>query len=108
MVVVRWSDVVRRSDVARRSDEVCRSELERRSDEEYSCVLGNQVKGLSHISVEDGQRPMSLDGDAKHKQASSQGLRLECTLFDQAIGTECRLRQWGKALEEESSRANDR
>ena len=63
---------------------------------------------LSHISVEDGQKPASLDGDAKHKQASSQGPRLECTLLDQAIGMECRLRQWGKALEEESSRGNDR
>ena len=59
---------------------------------------------LSHISVEDGQRPASLDGDAKHKQASGQGPRLECTLLDQAIRMECRLRQWGKALEEESSR----
>ena len=47
---------------------------------------------------------MSLDGDAKHEQASGQGQRLECTLLDQAIGMECRLRQWGKALEEESSR----
>ena len=51
---------------------------------------------LSHISVEDGQRPVSLDGDAKQEEASSQGARLECTLLDQAIGMECRLRQWGK------------
>ena len=58
---------------------------------------------LSHISVEDGQRPASLDGNAKHKQASGQGPKLECTLLDQAIGMECRLRQWEKALEEESS-----
>ena len=63
---------------------------------------------LPHISVEDGQRPVSLDGDAKHEQASRQGTRLECTLLDQTIGMECRLRQWGKALEEESSRGNDR
>ena len=62
---------------------------------------------LSHILVEDGQRPVSLDGDSKHEQASSQGTRLECTLFDQALGMECRLRQWGKALEEESSRGNN-
>ena len=62
---------------------------------------------LSHISVKDGQRPVSLDGDAKHEQARSQGTRLECTLLDQAIGMECRLRQWGKALKEESSRGND-
>ena len=51
---------------------------------------------LSHISVEDGQRPASLDGDAKHKQASGQGPRLECTLLDRDIEMECRLRQWRK------------
>ena len=62
---------------------------------------------LSHISVEDGQRPVSLDGDAKQEEAGSQGTRLECTLLDQAIGMECRLRQWGKALEEEGSQGND-
>ena len=61
---------------------------------------------LSHISVEDGQRPASSDGDAK-QQASGQGPRLECTLLDRAIEMECRLRQWGKALKEESSRGND-
>ena len=57
---------------------------------------------LSHISVEYRQRPASLDGNAKHKQASSKGTRLESTLLDQAIEMECRLRQWGKALEEEA------
>ena len=62
---------------------------------------------LTHISVEDGQRPVSLDGDAKQEEASSQGTRLDCTLLNLAIGMECRLRQWGKALEEESSREND-
>ena len=61
----------------------------------------------SHISVEDRQRPVSLNGDTRHKQASDQGPRLECTLLDQAIRMECRLRQWQKALEEESSREND-
>ena len=115
VVVVRWSDVVRRSDVARRSDEVRRSDVERRSDEGiFLCVprpalllihpsgkSGEQV--LSHISVEDRQRPASSNGNAKRKQAGSQGPRLECTLLDQAIGMECRLRQRGKALEEESS-----
>ena len=120
VVVVRWSDVVRQSDVARRSDEVHRLDIERRSDEGiFLCVprpalllihtsgeSGERV--LSHISVEDGQRPVSLDGDAKQEEASSQGTRLGCTLLDQAIGMECRLRQWGKALEEESSRGNDR
>ena len=69
---------------------------------QHSGVSGERV--LSHISVEDGQRPASLDGDTNHKQASGQGPRLECTLLDQAIGIECRLRQWGKTLEEESSR----
>ena len=120
MVVVRWSDVVRRSDVARQSDEVRQSDVERRSDEGiFLCVPRPALLlihpswesgewALSHISVEDGQRPVSSDGDAKRKQASSQGPRLECrTLLDQAIGMECRLRQWGKALEEESSREND-
>ena len=50
---------------------------------------------------------MTLDGDAKQEEASSQGTRLDCTLLNLAIGMECRLRQWGKALEEESSRGND-
>ena len=27
---------------------------------------------LSHILVEDGQRPVSLDGDAKHEQAAKE------------------------------------
>ena len=94
VVVVRWSDVVRRSDVARRSDEVRRSDVERRSDEViFLCVprlalllihpsgeSGERV--LSHISVEDGQRPMSLDGDAKQEEASSQGTRLECNVLN--------------------------
>ena len=115
MVVVRWSDVVRQSDVARWSDEVRRSDVERWLDEGiFLCVprpallplihpsgeSGERV--LSQISVEDGQRPASLDGDAKHKQASGRGPRLECTLLDQTLEIECRLRQWGKALEEEA------
>ena len=58
---------------------------------------------LSHISVDDGERPASSDVNAKHKQASSKGPRLESTLLDHAIEMECRLRQWGKELEEESS-----
>ena len=101
---VRWSDVVRRSDIARRSDEVRQLDVERRSDEGiFLCVprlallllihpsgeSGERV--LSHISVVDGQRPMSLDGDAKQEEASSQGTRLECTLLDQAIGMELSL-----------------
>ena len=100
-------------------DEVRWSDVEQQLDEGiFLCVprlalplvhtsgeSGERV--LSHILVEDGQWPASLDGDAKHKQASSQGPRLECTLLDQAIEMECRLRQWGKALKEESSRGND-
>ena len=111
--------MVHRSDVARRSDEVRRLDVERQSDEGiFLCVprlalplvhpngeLGEWV--LSHISVEDGQRPASLDGDAKRKQTSSQGPSFECTLLDQAIGMECRLKQWGKALKEESSLGNE-
>ena len=50
-------------------------------------------QALSHILIEDGQRPVSSDGDAKHKQASGTGPRLESTLLDQAIELECRLRQ---------------
>ena len=111
--------MIRRSGVAQRSDEVRQSDIERRSDEGiFLCVprpalplVHHSVESgewaLSHILVEDGQRPASLDGDAKRKQASSKGPRLESTLLDQAIELECSLRQWGKALEEESSRGND-
>ena len=119
MVAVRWSDVVCRSDIARRSDEVRQSDVERRLDEGiFLCVprpalsliqpSGESDKRvLSYFSVGDRQRPASLDGDAKHKQASGQGPRLECTLLDLALGMECSWRQWGKALKQESSRGND-
>ena len=62
---------------------------------------------LYHFLVEVGQRPASSDGDAKRKQASGKGPRLEYALLDQAIEMECRLRQWRKAREEESSLGND-
>ena len=85
--------MVRRSDVARRSDEVRQSDVERRSDEGiFLCdprpelplvqTSGESDKRvLSHISIEDGQRPVSSDGDAKRKQASGKGPRLELSLI---------------------------
>ena len=81
--------MVRQSDVARRLDEVRRSDVERRSDEGILLCVPRPVlplvhpsgesgeQALSRILVEDGQRPGSSDGDAKHKQASGTGPRLK-------------------------------